>query len=255
MFYMLHGNAEADYKKREEKLADLFNQLKFYGIEEVSTPLLKELVRLNKNSPLKTVYKHLFKKYQKINHVSSLLVELLEELNGTLNESKNEELKKRQIRIFKQIRKLAGENASPVNESFCLISLLILSLEAGQTQLLYAKEESLADLLNNCQTKVNSLPFGFTKHYLNNILTYLKIKGLIREGENKLALQTLNSMSTSAIEAYNFNLDSSHFYALKDELQKPKYIKRQNYFNLIKTPFIDIHFENRGVSGDRLSYS
>ena len=135
------------------------------------------------------------------------------------------------------------------------VSLLTLCIEADQKQLLNAHEESVSQLIESCHKRLKSLPFGFTKLFLNNILLYLKIKKCERAGENKLALKKLQALNTSAIEAYNFNLCSSHFKSLEKKLQKPKDKKRQNYLTLIKNPLNEVHFENRSVSGNRLSYS
>lgn len=255
MFYLLYGSGKKDRIKREDRLTNIFNQLKFYGIEEVSVPLLEQLVSLNQNTPLKTVYQHLLKKYQKINQISYNLIDLLEALNASFNERKSEELIRKQIKIYKQIRRLANNHASPINKCIFQLSLLSMSIEAGQRQLINSQKETLEELINGCQDSIKKLPFGFIKFYLNNILSYLEIKELSLGGEKNLALRKLRSINHKAIKAYNFNLNISHFKTLEQELLEPKSKKRQNYLTLIKKPLEATRYENPSVSGNRLSYS
>jgi hypothetical protein len=255
MFYLLHGSGETDRIRREEKLANLFNQLKFYGIEEVSSPLLEQLVDLNQNTPLKTVYKHLLNRYKKANQTTYQLIDLLEQLNGSFNETKSKELIRRQIKTYKQIRRLANQDASPINKSIFQISLLSMCIEAGQRQLINSQNETVEELLKSCQHSIKKLPFGFIKFFLKNILTYLKIRELTLQGEKRLALKELQSIKHKIIDAYNFNLNSSHFNTLERTILQPKSKKKQNYLTLIKNPLEGIHYENPNVSGNRLSYS
>lgn len=255
MFYLLYGSGEKDRAKRDDRLTNIFNQLKFYGIEEVSVSLLEQLVGLNQNTPLKTVYQHLVKKYKKLNQISYRLIDLLEELNASFNERKSEELIRKQIKIYKQIRRLANDHASPINRCIFQLSLLNMCIEADQRQLINSQKETLEELLKSCKDSIKKLPFGFIKFYLNNILSYLEIKELTLSGEKKLALRKLRSINHTAIEAYNFNLNSSHFKTVEQELLKPKSKKRQNYLTLIKKPLEVTRYENPSVSGNRLSYS
>lgn len=233
MHYAVH---EENYKNEESKtrtLEQLFHELKRYGMEQESAPVLKELVYLNRVSPLKAVYKHLEEKYTHYNQNNFKAIQIFEKFNQDFSDffsNPDSEISIKELKqSFKNIRLINSYTENNTSKSLVSLSKLILVVYCDQKQLL--KENSkltTKKLFFETLKNVNAMPFGLERFYLLNIMKQVQEYAI-----DFLKLNIRPIISTTPLDAPNFSFNPVTKQQSADK--KKKVIVLQKDFKSLET--------------------
>jgi hypothetical protein len=190
VFYAIYKRSYKNSSEQINTLERLFHEMKKHQIEQDSSVLLNKIYQLQVGSPLQAVYHHLYLKYKKIEEVNAKAVEHFETLNKNLSvyfqNPTDREAVKAMIYSFKLIRALYEQAENRTLEAILKLSKLILVDLCGQHQLLRDGKLSKKDLISDCSTLVEMLPFGVNRFFLKNILQSLLANDTSIEKEGSL---------------------------------------------------------------------
>ncbi|MBL4709249.1 MAG: hypothetical protein JKY48_12510 [Flavobacteriales bacterium] len=171
--YAIHLEQFENNAQKTKKLENLFHQMKRFNLEQESAPLLKELTKISKGSPLHAVYLHLYNKYTEMEENNNLVFETFEKLSKKLsyfldNNSKGITIKDL-IVVYKEIRTLHQINENRISETILNTSMLLLASHCKQTQLLKENKWSIKQLLEVCYGQISEMPFGVESLFMDTI--------------------------------------------------------------------------------------
>tara|TARA_R110002096_G_scaffold378222_7_gene572132 strand:+ start:8628 stop:9668 length:1041 start_codon:yes stop_codon:yes gene_type:complete len=175
VFYALNEEKFESSKERAQRLEFLFHMMKKNKIEQESAALLKELYHLYKDTPLESVYEHLFNKYDKIAKVNLDAYNCFRGFNKKLKNFINysvtdkSELTRLMIKDYKKLRALYADFENNTLKVILLLTKLTLVKVCGQEQLLFENKNNLIDLFAETEASISELPFGVEKFFFQNI--------------------------------------------------------------------------------------
>ena len=203
--YAIYEQSYESNTAKVKALENLFHQMKRYGIEQESAPLLKEMRDLSIGSPLYAVYHHLYNKYTDIAECNEEIFKSFAVLNTKLyafiDDDNSEISTKDLVKEYKTIRTLHHSAENKTSETVLNFAMLLLATYAGQKQLLLDNKIELKDLFTLCRSQINDLPFGIERFYLNNIFhqtTKYAIDVLELSLESEAVLFPIDNLNTDA---------------------------------------------------------
>jgi hypothetical protein len=229
VYFAIHEETYETNSSKVKKLDELFHQLKRANLEQESAELLLELTNCSKASPLYTVYKHLYDKYNATELNNNLAYQAFEKLNIQLSNFLDGNLKNHSVRdlitTYKELRSIHLENVNRVSESILNVSMLLLANYCGQTQLLNENKWDLSNLLEICKTQIEDLPFGVERMFIQNTFDNTLKNAIQKE---KLEISTLSlrrlELTTNQPSNYNFGLEIAKRSTTKQITQRENLI-------------------------------
>lgn len=208
IFYSVYASTEKNQSARCEELEDLYHNMKQMQIDQAATPLLLELKTIAWNTPLETVYDHLYQKHLIIENDLIDMLNLLTLVNSNLELIKLEDsfelAKNRCFKLMERMNDLYNKNQNNTAETILKIAKLNLFVFSNGQMMM--NEDEVDDSLADIEFLLKKLPLGIERFYLKNIFAQIKMIYLYQSND-QISLKKIiqNSDYKKSIEAYNFN--------------------------------------------------
>lgn len=208
IFYGIYTSTEKNHNTRCEELEELYHNMKQMQIDQSATPLLHELKTISWNTPLETVYDHLYQKHLKIHNSLEEMLDNLTLINSNLEqitlEEKFELSKNRCLKLLSKLEK--SNQAFKNNSSEAIYKIARLSLFVFSEATVQFEEFSFDTEVSKIKKVLKLLPLGIERYYLDNIFTQVCIRQYFQNNDEVSFNNAIGALeSNKMIEAYNYN--------------------------------------------------
>tara|TARA_R110002049_G_scaffold227347_8_gene399519 strand:- start:177 stop:1091 length:915 start_codon:yes stop_codon:yes gene_type:complete len=191
-------------------LINLLQDLISNRMEYEAAPLFEKLAQLNRDSDSYDEYYNLFRKHFNIKQSTQRCLSLFMHLNGKIGEYNDDpciEYIKQIDRTFLEIKNIQNFNDNPITSILINLSLTLITLFCKDSKYAFTKNKALLSTFLAAYNKINNLPQGIERFYLENITFYCSVQLnhlSIKDIDTAYIIEKICSQKVRSVH-YNFN--------------------------------------------------